>query len=158
VTYDRSVVFSTNKTDRHDIAEILLKLALNTINQTKLHCELSIYIPAAPAYGVYISQLMRYSIACGSTMITLIKDGYKEATEPRVSHHFKDFMVLIMTLLTVTKYVTIDHICVPLSSFVTYHRVCNKSTTMAETSGAGTDVPVESIIYMIGQQLSFKNK
>ena len=29
---------------------------------------------------------------------------------------------------------------------------------MAETSGAGTDVPLESIIYMIGQQLSFKNK
>jgi hypothetical protein len=27
--------FSTNKTDRHDITEILLKVALNTINQTK---------------------------------------------------------------------------------------------------------------------------
>ncbi len=27
----RSVVFSTNKTDRHDITEILLKVALNTI-------------------------------------------------------------------------------------------------------------------------------
>jgi len=31
VTCDRSVVFSTNKTDRHDITEILLKVALNTI-------------------------------------------------------------------------------------------------------------------------------
>jgi hypothetical protein len=35
------VVFSgspdsfTNKTDRHDIAEILMKVALNTINKTK---------------------------------------------------------------------------------------------------------------------------
>jgi hypothetical protein len=28
------VVFSTNKTDCHNIAEILLKVALNTINQT----------------------------------------------------------------------------------------------------------------------------
>jgi hypothetical protein len=28
-------VSSTNKTDRHDIAEILLKVALNTINQFK---------------------------------------------------------------------------------------------------------------------------
>jgi hypothetical protein len=28
------VVSSTNKTDRHDIAEILLKMALNTISQT----------------------------------------------------------------------------------------------------------------------------
>jgi hypothetical protein len=37
VTYDRSVVFSgtpvsfTNKTDRHDTTELLLKVALNTI-------------------------------------------------------------------------------------------------------------------------------
>jgi len=28
-------VFSTNKTDRNDISEILLKVALNTINKTK---------------------------------------------------------------------------------------------------------------------------
>ncbi len=41
MTCDRSVVFSgysvsyTNKTNRHDITEILLKEALNTINQTK---------------------------------------------------------------------------------------------------------------------------
>jgi hypothetical protein len=33
VTWDRSVVFSTNKTNRHDITEILLKVALNTIKQ-----------------------------------------------------------------------------------------------------------------------------
>jgi hypothetical protein len=30
VTCDRSLVSSTNKTDRHDITEILLKVALNT--------------------------------------------------------------------------------------------------------------------------------
>jgi len=30
VTCDRSVVFSINKTDRHDITETLLKVALNT--------------------------------------------------------------------------------------------------------------------------------
>jgi hypothetical protein len=34
VTCGRSVVFSTNKTDHHDIIEILLKVAFNTINQT----------------------------------------------------------------------------------------------------------------------------
>jgi hypothetical protein len=38
VTCGRSVDFSpvssTNKTDHHDITEILLKVALNTINQT----------------------------------------------------------------------------------------------------------------------------
>jgi hypothetical protein len=39
-TFDRSVVFSgtpvssTNKIDRHDITEILLKVALNTITFT----------------------------------------------------------------------------------------------------------------------------
>jgi len=37
VNCDRSVVFSTNKTDRHDITEILLKVALinDNIKQTK---------------------------------------------------------------------------------------------------------------------------
>ena len=32
--WDRSVVSSTNKTDNHDIAEILLNVALNTIAKT----------------------------------------------------------------------------------------------------------------------------
>ena len=30
-------VSSTNKTDRHDITEISLKVALKTVNQTSLH-------------------------------------------------------------------------------------------------------------------------
>jgi hypothetical protein len=33
--YQGTPVYSTNKTDRHDITEILLKVALNIINQTK---------------------------------------------------------------------------------------------------------------------------
>jgi hypothetical protein len=37
VTCDRSVVSSTNKTDCHDITEMLLKVALNTIKQTNKH-------------------------------------------------------------------------------------------------------------------------
>ena len=37
-TCDRSVIFSTNKTDCHDITEILLKVALNTIKQTNRLC------------------------------------------------------------------------------------------------------------------------
>ena len=32
MTCDRSVVSSTNKTDHHDVAEILLKVTLNTID------------------------------------------------------------------------------------------------------------------------------
>jgi hypothetical protein len=34
VVFSRSSVSSTNKTDRHDIAELLLKVVLNTIKQT----------------------------------------------------------------------------------------------------------------------------
>jgi hypothetical protein len=33
-----TLVFSTNKTDRHDTTEILLKVALNTINQPNQAC------------------------------------------------------------------------------------------------------------------------
>jgi hypothetical protein len=35
-TTGKTPVSSTNKTDRHDITEILLKVALNTINQPNL--------------------------------------------------------------------------------------------------------------------------
>ena len=40
-------VFTTNKNDRHDMAEILLKVTLNTINQPTnqlLHCSLQLYL------------------------------------------------------------------------------------------------------------------
>jgi hypothetical protein len=39
-----TLVSSTNKTDRHDVTEILLKVALNTINQTNHN----------PAYSVIV--------------------------------------------------------------------------------------------------------
>jgi hypothetical protein len=35
MVFSGTLVASTNKTVRHNIAEILLKVALNTINQTK---------------------------------------------------------------------------------------------------------------------------
>ena len=40
VTFDRLMVFScsfTNKTDHHDMTEILLKVALNTLTLTKIN-------------------------------------------------------------------------------------------------------------------------
>jgi hypothetical protein len=46
-------VSSTNKTDRHDITEILLKVALNTINQTKANHLLSMCL-LNPNGSVYI--------------------------------------------------------------------------------------------------------
>ena len=48
---------STTKTGRHDIAEILLKVVLNTINQIKInhmHCLLSIYNPISKTIIVKI--------------------------------------------------------------------------------------------------------
>jgi hypothetical protein len=43
-------------------------------------------IPVAPAYGVYISKLIRYSRACGSYQNFLDRVAVnKETTEPRVS-------------------------------------------------------------------------
>jgi hypothetical protein len=39
---DGSVVSSTNKTDRHDVTEILMKVALNTIN-LNLYCNGQFY-------------------------------------------------------------------------------------------------------------------
>jgi len=39
-------------------------------------------IPEAPEYGVYISQLIRYSRACGSYQDFIAAN--KEATEPKV--------------------------------------------------------------------------
>ena len=43
-------------------------------------------IPAAPAYGVYISQLIRYYRACGTyqDFLDIVCCANKEATEPRV--------------------------------------------------------------------------
>jgi len=44
-------------------------------------------IPAAPTYGVYISQLIRYSRACSSYWLNW-------------SHHFENFTAATMTSLT----------------------------------------------------------
>ena len=43
-----SPVSSTNKTDRHDITEILLKMALNTIKQTNKHSSGSYNVISIP--------------------------------------------------------------------------------------------------------------
>jgi hypothetical protein len=43
MVFSGTPVFSTNETDCHDIAEILLKMALNTINQTIKYLNLVSY-------------------------------------------------------------------------------------------------------------------
>ena len=66
-------------------------------------------IPAAATYGVYISQLIRKSRACGSYQDFLdrgllltrkLKDSYWLSW----SHHFENFTVVTMTWLTVTEH------------------------------------------------------
>jgi hypothetical protein len=69
VTCDRSVDSSTNKTDRHDIAEILLKVALNTITQVGHGIILFItsssktYTPSRISSPVYVLSCSCYSCA-----------------------------------------------------------------------------------------------
>ena len=67
-------------------------------------------IPAAPAYGVYnISQMIRYSRACGSYQDFIKRvDANKEATVPRVPFGkvevIEHFTVATMTWLTFMEY------------------------------------------------------
>jgi hypothetical protein len=68
-------------------------------------------IPAAPAYGAYISQLIRYSRACGSYLDfldigllltrTLLTEGFLLVNW---SHHFESFTVATTTWLTIMEY------------------------------------------------------
>jgi hypothetical protein len=73
-------------------------------------------IPLSPAYGVYISQLIRYARACFAykdfskrgKLLTkkLILQGYNESC---LSHHFANSTVVIITLFAITNYHL--HIC-----------------------------------------------
>ena len=74
-------------------------------------------IPAAPAYGVYISQLKRYSRVCGSYQDFLDKGlvaANKEATESSWlswSHHFESF--------TITNHDLVDRYGISVSQMTT---------------------------------------
>jgi len=94
-------------------------------------------IPAAPVYGVYASQLIRYSRACGSyqdfsnrgLLLTrkLLNQGFllvklRSSLRKFYGRHH-DLVVRcgisVSQMTTCRKYFPI------LSSFITYHRVCN---------------------------------
>ena len=51
-------VSSTNKTDRHDITEILLKVALNTITLTIAHISKKRFIIALTDFTIYIQGVL----------------------------------------------------------------------------------------------------
>jgi hypothetical protein len=98
-------------------------------------------IPAAPAYRLYISQLIRYSRACGSYQ-GFVDRGFcqqgsywtKGSSWLSWSLHFESFTVATITWLAVMEYLchkwpricsTCRNHFLVLSPFMTYHRVCN---------------------------------
>ena len=105
------------------------------------HCVLSIYICsnilAASAYGVYISQLIRYTRACGSYqdfmhrellltrnllnqgfLLVKLKSSFRKFYDRQ--HDLVDrYGISVSQMTTCRKYFPI------FSSFMTYHRVCN---------------------------------
>jgi hypothetical protein len=104
-------------------------------------------IPAAPAYGISLSQMIRYSRACGSYQDFL--DRGLLLTR-KLLNHFENFTVASMTWLTVLEYLChkwprifstgFKHFPV-LSSFTTYYRVCNLINTTGGSSGGGNAYP-----------------
>jgi hypothetical protein len=98
-------------------------------------------IPAAPAYGVYIPQIMRYSRACGSYQDVLERGLLLTRKLLNQRFHFikvksslRHCTVASMTWLTAMEYLChkLPRICSTcrkhfpvISSFTTYYRVCN---------------------------------
>jgi len=110
------------------IALIFVDSSDKTINNSPLS---NWYIPAARAYGVYIFQLIRCSRACGSfhdfldriLLLTrkLLNQGFllvklKPSLRKFYGHHHD----------LVDRYgIPVSQMTPLLSSFMTYHRVCN---------------------------------
>jgi hypothetical protein len=98
-------------------------------------------IPAAPAYGVYISQLIRYYRACG-TYQDFLERGFVLTRKllnqgfllVQLKSHFERLTVATMTCFTAMEYMCHNgrRICSTcgkhfhfLFSFMTEHRFCN---------------------------------
>ena len=90
-------------------------------------------IPAAPAYKVYISQLIRHFRVCGSYQDFL--DRVLLLTSKLL---FKGFLVIKLQLWICS--VCCHHNAV-LSSFMAYFRDCSKSSTTHNTHWAETAYP-----------------
>jgi hypothetical protein len=108
------------------------------------HCELPFVcstIPAAPAYWIYISQFIQYSRACGSNQNFLDKGlllTRKLLNQvfllAKLKSSLQKFDIVTMAYLTEMEYLCHKwpRICSTcrkhfsvLSSFMTYHRICN---------------------------------
>ena len=86
MTYGSSVapVTSINKTDRHDITEILLKVALNTIKQTK---PVDMYFIDCDSYQDFLDKVL----------LIVMKLLNQEFLVVKLSHLFISFTVAIVT-------------------------------------------------------------
>ena len=117
-------------------------------------------VPATSAYGLYISQLIRYSRACGSyhefldRRLLLTRKSLNQGflvVKLKSPLSLKSFTVASTTWLTTTEYLchkwprtcSVCRNCnMILSSFITYYRVCNKSNTTVATYGTGNAYPL----------------
>ena len=132
------------------------------------HCEPTIYMQAhyivAFIYGVYMSQLMRYSTACGSYHNFLVRG----LLLPR--NILKQWLLVIIMKLPLEFYVChhdftnrygisasqliTDAFCLcyyhnpVLYSFMIYYQSCNKSNTMGGTNGAVTAYPSGTAVFI----------
>ena len=74
VPCDRSVVSFTNKTDRHDIIEILLTVTSNTINH---HKQKGVYV--VERKGLFTNNLLIYFFLCINELVNMqgLQVGYR---------------------------------------------------------------------------------
>ena len=110
-------------------------------------------ITTAPAYAVYISQLMRYSRACGS-----YQDFFDRGlllTRKLLNQWF----LLVKLKSSLRRFYCRHHDLVDryghfpvLSSFITFHWICNQINSMGVTSGAGTANPSGALDFIPGFQ------
>jgi hypothetical protein len=83
-------VSSINKTDRHDITEIVLKVALNTVNQTNKHRELVHVSMRYPV--VFLTCISKFelttSVVIGTDCIGSCKSNYHTITATTTPYYW----------------------------------------------------------------------
>ena len=126
-------------------------------------------IPAAPAYGVFISQMIRYSRACGSYqdfldrgfLLTrkLLNQGFllvKLKSSLRTCcgrhHDLVDRYGISVSQMTTDMFHLSQTLPGPFLIHDLYYRVCNQINTMGATSGAGTTYPSGAHAFTPGLQ------
>jgi hypothetical protein len=103
-------------------------------------------IPAAPAYGVYVSRLIQYSRPCGSYQYFFNRGLLLTRKVLKQWFLFAKLMWSLRKIIrniSVTNriYSTCHKYFSVISLFMTHHRVCSKSNTTGDTNGAGTAYP-----------------